>query len=165
MLVYDDVECYENGTVNYLLHAEETTCHRMLTKCDISEETGFSLRNPAHAEQPCTYRSYNRPTDDEGHVRFVSLLLLDDTLPVSFDETVPNWRLDVGSYTIYCNYRADGKVVHRNGIVTVGGYVTDALLLILKDSEPFAVVNGSIIRPTDGSKSPLESLWRITGRI
>ncbi len=165
VLIYDDVECYENGTVNYLLHAEDENCHRMLTQCEITEEKGFRVIRPGNKEEECAYLSFNRKTDDEGHVRFASILQLNPNLSYSFNESRPDWRLDIGEYTVYFNHRADGKVAHRNGIVIVGGYVTDALLLILKSGRPFAVVNGSIVRPANGGESPLESLYRITGRI
>ncbi len=164
ILIYDDVECYENGTVNYLLHAEKENCHKMLTECDVTTENGFIVDSYDKKETECTYLSFNRKTDDEGHVRFVSILQLDDKLTYSFNESSADWVLNIGEYTIYFNHRADGKVVHRNGIVTAGGFVTDALLLILKNGNPFAVVNGSIVRHVKGEKQSFESLYRITGK-
>lgn len=165
VLIYDDVECYETGTVNYLLHTENSSCHRMLTFCDVTVQNGFTKRTPDLSEAECTYLSFNRPTDTEGHVRFAALLLLDGTLTYTFEENTPDWTLQIGDYTVYFNHRADGKVAHRNGIVIMGGYITDALLLITKNGIPHSVVNGSIVRPADGTKSALESLYRVTGRI
>ncbi len=165
ILIYDDVECYDNGTVNYLLHAQNKNCHRMLTFCDVTVQKGFTTDTPDSSEAECTYLSFNRPTDSEGHVRFAALLQLDDTLTYRFEENTLDWTLEIGAYTIYFNHRADGKVAHRNGIVTMGGYITDALLLITKNGKPHSVVNGSIVRPTDGTPSPLERLYRVTGRI
>lgn len=169
ILIYDDVECYDCGTVSYLLHAADHSCHRMLTFCDVTVGTGYVSDRAEKHEFERTYFSFNRQTDDEGHVRFAALLLLDDTLSYAFEENTPNWVLNIGEYTLYFNYRADGKVMHRNALVTVDGFLTDALLLILKNSEPYAVVNGSIVRKKDPgtgeTASYLETLSRITGKL
>ena len=141
ILIYDDVECYENGEVNFLLHAKEENPFVMLTPCTVTEHDGYVGRE----KRPIQYKSYNRMTDDEGHVKFVSLLVLDETLHPVMTELDNAWKITCGDTNVYINRLSDGKIMHRNCINVMDGITTDAIILVDKQGK-YGVVNGSIVR-------------------
>ncbi len=141
ILIYDDVECYENGEVNFLLHAKKDNPFRMLTPCTITEHDGYVGREKA----PVTYQSFNRRTDEEGHVKFVSVLVLDESLMPVMAELDHAWKVICGDTKVYINLLSDGKIMHRNCINVMDGITTDAILLVDEQGK-YGVVNGSIVR-------------------
>jgi len=141
ILIYDDVECYEKGEVNFLLHAKEENPFRMLTPCSVKECDGYA----GHSMKQVTYQSYNRMTDDDGYVKFISVLALDDTLTPVMEELDNAYRIICGGTVVYVNCLSDGKFLHHNCINTMDGIETDAILLVDKQGR-YGVANGSIVR-------------------
>lgn len=159
IFIYDDVECYENGEVNFLLHAKNNSPFKMLTPATVTEETGF-LKNKDNQDYIEMYRSYNRKTDDEGHVKFISVLALDENIAPEYEEIENGYKVTYGNTKVYVNCRSDGKVMHKNCINTMDGITTDAMIVVEKDGR-FGAVNGSIVRK-DGV-SYLDTWVRMTG--
>ncbi|MBQ7152836.1 MAG: heparinase II/III family protein, partial [Clostridia bacterium] len=158
ILIYDDIESYENGEVNFLLHAKENNCFRMLSPHTTQEKTGYNPKDYSERK----YLSFNTHTDDEGHAKFAAVMLLDESLDVRFEELKLAWKITAGDTVVYINRRADGKVAHRNCVNNFDGIMTDAEIVVLKNGE-YGAVNASFIR-RDG-KSILESLARVTGLV
>ena len=161
IFIYDDVECYENGEVNFLLHAQENNSFKMLTPATETEHMGF-LKNEKDQDYVVYYKSYNRKTDDEGHVKFVSIISLDDSVNPVYEEIENGLKVTVGDTKVYVNTRSDGKVMHKNGISTLDGITTDAMILVDANGK-YGVANGSIVRK-DGI-SHLDTWVRITGWV
>lgn len=157
VLIYDDVQSYEPGTVSFLLHANEDTCFRMLTPCSLTRPHGY-IGNDV---QDCTYLSYNRPTDENGRVKFVSVLALNENKVPTFEELANGYKLTCGEMNVYINLFSDGRIMHRNCITEFDGITTDAIILTEENGE-FAVVNGSIVRKDE--KSFLDTLARVHGK-
>lgn len=141
ILIYDDVECYENGEVNFLLHAKEDNPFQMLTPCTVTERDGYA----GSSKKEVKYKSFNQMTDNEGHVKFVSVLLLDDKFTPVMTELENAWKITCGDTVVYVNRLSDGKIMHRNCINVMDGIMTDAILLVDKQGR-YGVVNGSIVR-------------------
>jgi len=160
ILIYDDVECYECGKVSFLLHAKENNTFKMLSPATVETREGYI--DGEFKEKNCTYTVYNTPTDDEGHAKFLGIILLDETKKVEFTDLTDAWKIVCGNSTVYVNRRADGKIAHRNCINVIDGYVTDAEILVEQNGR-HAVANGSIVRK-DGINY-LETLSRITGWV
>lgn len=156
ILVYDDVECYERGEVSFLLHAREPNCFHMLSPCSIEVKSGFS----GGGDRVSEYKSFVTTTDSEGHAKFLGVMALDPSLPLSFDDIPGGWRVICGDTAVYVNHLADGKIMQRNCVNVMDGIVTDAELLAVFNGE-YAAANCSIIRR--GGCSILESLSRVTG--
>ncbi len=159
IFIYDDVECYENGEVNFLLHALPNNPLKMLTPTTVTEKIGY-LKNEQGQDYIDMYKSYNRMTDDEGHAKFVSVLMLDDSLEPVYEEIENGIKVTVGDTKVYVNTRSDGKVMHKNGISTLDGITTDAMILVDANGK-YGVANGSIVRK-DGV-SYLDTWVRMTG--
>lgn len=157
ILIYDDVECYENGTVSFLLHAKEKNCFKMFTPCSVTKHDGYINKSEIPND---TYTSFNINTDDEDHAKFVSILLLDESLSPIYEEIDEGCKITCGKTTVYVNFRSDGKVMHRNCINIMDGITTDAVILVESDGR-YGVVNGSIVRK-DGI-SHLDTWARMTG--
>lgn len=157
ILIYDDVQSYEPGTVSFLLHANENTCFRMLTPCSLTRPHGY-IGNDV---QDCTYLSYNRPTDENGRVKFVSVLALNENKVPTFEELANGYKLTCDEMNVYINLFSDGRIMHRNCITEFDGITTDAIILTEENGE-FAVVNGSIVRKDE--KSFLDTLARVHGK-
>ena len=157
ILIYDDIQAHEPGEANFLLHANEPTCFKMLTECEEREEKGV-FGEDAHE---VTFKSFNRNTDSEGRVKFVSVLALGEETPTmqKLDEA---YKITCANTKVYINLLSDGRVMHRNCTNTFDGITTDAVILV-EDGEGYAAVNASSIRK-DG-KSLFDRLSRITGRI
>ena len=177
IVIYDDVECYESGRVSYVLHAEENTCHRMLTPHTTEIHEGWIDLGHGRGELEKAYRRYTVHTDTEGHAKFISVLLLDESItPVleetentadrmTPDETKRSYRLTLGETVIYINTRADGKVVHRNCDNLFDGIYTDAEMLLCRNGMPYAVVNASVVREGKNGDWALDVWARITDTI
>ncbi len=156
-LIYDDVECYDFGKVSFLLHAKENNCFKMLSPCTLTKCNGYS---DTTGESNHQYDSYNVHTDDEGHAKFVSVMVLDEGLTPIYEKIADGCKITCGKTTVYINFRSDGKIMHRNCINIMDGITTDAVMVI-NDGEKYGIVNGSIIRK-DGI-SYLDTLARVTG--
>ncbi|MBE6657974.1 MAG: hypothetical protein E7604_05955 [Ruminococcaceae bacterium] len=177
VVIYDDIECYDCGRVSYVLHAEASNCHRMLTPCTTEIHEGWvePVHGSGELEKP--YKRYTVNTDTEGHAKFVSVLLLDESItPVleemennachmASEETKTSYRLTLGETVVYINTRADGKVMHRNCDNVMDGIYTDAELMVCKNGMPYAVVNGSVVREGREGRWALDVWARITGTI
>lgn len=157
ILVYDDVECYDCGKVSFLLHAEEDSCFKMLSPCTVTKHNCYSDTVDKPNDQ---YTSFNVHTDDEGHAKFVGIMVLDESLSPVYEEIEDGCRITCGKTTVYINFRSDGKIMHRNCINIMDGIATDCMILV-NDGEKYGIVNGSIIRK-DGI-SYLDTLTRVTG--
>ncbi len=158
ILIYDDIWAYEEGEANLLLHAEESTCFKMLTPTEERTETGF-LGKDVHE---VTFKSYNKKTDDYGRVKFVSALCLDDSKTPVFEEIKDGYKVTYGDTKIYINILSDNRVMHRNCFNTFDGITTDATVLADQNGK-YSVVNASSVRK-DG-KSILDVYSRITDKI
>lgn len=159
IFIYDDVECYENGEVNFHLHAKPDHPLKMLTPATVTEKIGY-LRDEKGRDYVDMYKSYNRMTDDEGHVKFISVIPLVDGLEPIYEEIENGFKVTCGDTKVYVNSRSDGKVMHKNGISTLDGITTDAMILVDANGK-YAVANGSIVRK-DGV-SYLDTWVRMTG--
>ena len=157
ILVYDDVECYDFGKVSFLLHAEENNCFKMLSPCTVTKCNGYS---DTTGESNHQYDSYNVHTDDEGHAKFVGVMLLDESLDLKYEALTDGCKITCGKTTVYINFRSDGKIMHRNCINIMDGIVTDSVMTVF-DGVKYGVVNGSIIRKDNVSY--LDTLARVTG--
>ena len=157
ILVYDDVECYDDGEVNFLLHAKVENCFRMLTPHYIKMCDGYKDRSKEPNDK---YTSYNTRTDEEAHAKFIGVMVLDESIVPVIENLTDAYKITCGKTKVYINRRSDGKIMHRNCINTMDGIISDAVMVI-DDGEKYGVVNGSIIRK-DG-KSYLETLARVTG--
>ena len=158
ILIYDDIECYEKGEVNFLMHEDESS-FKMLTDCECTVREGYKDKSD---EINCTYKSYNLKTDEAGHAKFVSLIALDESKEISVSETAEYIKICYGESIYYINKRSDGKVMHRNCFVIVDGILTDATVLTDKGGK-ISVVNGSIVRKN--GESLLDEFSRINGFI
>ncbi len=156
ILIYDDVQSYEPGMISFLLHANEDTCFRMLSPCSLTKPHGFI----GDDVQDCTYFSYNRPTDENGRVKFVSVLALDENNVPSFEEIENGYKLTCGDMNVYINLFSDGRIMHRNCITEFDGITTDAVILVEENGQ-YAAVNASMIRK-DGI-SILDTFARVNG--
>ncbi len=161
IFIYDDVECYENGEVNFLLHATANNPLKMLTPATVTEHIGY-LKNKDAQDYIEMYKSYNRKTDDEGHVKFISVIPLDGSVDPVYEEIENGYKITCGNTKVYVNTRSDGKVMHKNCISTLDGITTDAMILVDHNSR-YAVANGSIVRK-DGV-SHLDTWVRMTGWV
>lgn len=176
IVIYDDIECYERGRVSYVLHAEAENCHRMLTPHTTEIHEGWIDLGRGREEIDKPYKRYTINTDSEGHAKFVSVLVLDDSITPVYEEienefcTAPeetkhSYRITLGETVIYINTRADGKVVHRNCDNLFDGIYTDAEMLLCKNGMPYAVVNGSIVREGKEGRWALDVWARVTDTI
>lgn len=158
ILIYDDIWGYEKGEANFLLHAEDKNCFRMLTPCEERTENGYLTSDIKEV----TFTSFNRESDDRGRVQFLSAICLNDSIIPEFTEIKDGYRVTYGKIKAYFNILADNRVMHRNCFNTFDGLTTDAMVLIDCDGE-YAVVNGSSIKK-DG-KTVLSRYARITDKI
>lgn len=176
IVIYDDIECYTCGRVSFVLHAEEQNCHRMLTPHTTEIHEGWRNEEDIRGEYPDRYKRFTMDTDSEGHAKFISVLLLDESItPVleqvenayaaAAEEAKTSYRLTLGETVVYINTRADGKVVHRNCDNLFDGIYTDAELLLCKNSMPYAVVNASVVREGKVGRWALDVWARITDTI
>ena len=123
------------------------------------------------------YKRYTVNTDTEGHAKFISVLLLDESITPILEEIENNayhaaseevkisYRLTIGETVLYINTRADGKVMHRNCDNVMDGIYTDAEIMVCKNGMPYAVVNGSVVREGREGRWALDVWARITGTI
>lgn len=158
ILIYDDIWGYEEGEMNFLLHAKENTCFKMLTPTEERTEKGY-LGNDVHE---VTFKSYNRKTDNYGRGKFVSALCLNGNIEPVFEEITDGYKITYGKKTFYINILSDNRVMHRNCFNTFDGILTDATVLAVTDDEYF-VVNGSIVRKEN--VIILDELARITDTV
>ena len=144
VLIYDDIECYENGECNFLIHEEvlNESSFKMLTPCEYTLKEGYT----EHNREPNTqYKSYNLKTDSEGHAKFISMLCFDENIEPTYEEFETYIKVTYGEKKFYINLLSDGKVMHNNCIIDPENYVTDAIILADNNSK-LGVVNGSIVR-------------------
>ena len=145
IFIYDDIECYENGTVNFLLHAEENNSFKMLTPCEYTLCDGYkNVSNEINDK----YYSYNLKTDDEGHAKFVSVICVDKDVEPLYEENEKYIKVTFGEEVYYVNKDSDGKIMHNNCIIKADGFETDAIILAINNGK-YGVVNGSILRKDD----------------
>lgn len=156
ILIYDDLETYEEGEVNFLLHAEKDTCFRMLTPHTVTECDGYR----GGEIKPDKYLSYNRSVGEDHRTKLVSVLLLDETLQPELTEIDGGYKLTCGETTVYMNVLADSRTMHRNCINIMDGIFTDATILV-KQGDRYGVVNGSAVRVNGEVK--LDTLARVNG--
>lgn len=158
ILVYDDIECYEKGEVNFLMHCEDENCFKMLTPCEYTIHDGYRKKSDVFN---CKYRSYNLPTAEEDHAKFVSVMALDGS-EATYEETDKYIKVVCGEAKFYINKLSDGRIMHNNCIINAEDYTTDAVILSEFNGE-IGVVNGSIVKK---SGEVLFSEWaRINGHI
>jgi len=177
VVIYDDIECYDCGRVSYVLHAEAENCHRMLTPHTTEIHEGWIDLGQGRGELEKPYKRYTVNTDTEGHAKFISVLLLDESITPILEEIENNayhaaseevkisYRLTIGETVLYINTRADGKVMHRNCDNVMDGIYTDAEIMVCKNGMPYAVVNGSVVREGREGRWALDVWARITGTI
>ena len=144
ILIYDDIECYENGVCNFLLHEEvlNESSFKMLTPCSFTLKEGYTEH---HREPNCQYKSYNLETDSEGHAKFVSMLCFDENIKPTYEKFETYIKVTYGDKKFFINLLSDGKVMHNNCIIAPENYETDAIILADNNGKS-AVVNGSIVR-------------------
>ncbi len=106
------------------------------------------------------YKSFNVHTDDEGHAKFVGIMVFDESISPVYEINDDGCRTTFGKTTVYINFRSDGKIMHRNCINIMNGITTDAMIVVDSNGK-YGVVNGSIIRKNNISY--LDTLSRITG--
>lgn len=158
ILIYDDIWAYEEGEVNFLLHAEDDTCFRMLTPYEERTEKGYF----GNEIKEVSFRSFNAKTNENGRIKLISALCLNDKKEVCFEEITDGYKITYGDIRIFINALSDNSVMHRNCFNTFEGILTDAVMLIDNNGEYF-VVNGSIVRK--GETIILDDFARITGKI
>ena len=158
ILIYDDVECYEAGTVSFLLHGLPGNTFRMLSPAEVENRLGWVDGGEKATAQ---YQAYHTMTDDQHHAKFCGIILLDEGLKPEMERVTDGWRITVGGTRVYVNHRADGKIIHRNCINVMDGIVTDAEILAVTEDGRYGVVNGSIVRKN--GLSILEVLSRVDG--
>lgn len=143
VLIYDDIECYECGTLNFLMHEEkENTCFYMLTPCDYTVHDGYNKKS---MEINCKYKSYNLKTDDEGHGKFISALALNDNIKPMAEEFDTYVKVTYGDKKFYVNKLSDGKNIQESCYINCDGYFTDATVLVDNNGK-LSVVNGSLVK-------------------
>lgn len=142
ILIYDDIECYEKGKVNFLLHAEEKNSFKMLTPCKKRDVDGYRDKSD---EINCKYTSFDLETDEDAHAKFVSVICVDDSAYPKYEEFEKYVKVTCGDTVTYINLFSDGRIMHNNCIYQADGYITDAIILIEQD-EKIGVINGSIVR-------------------
>lgn len=156
ILIYDDIETYEPGEVNFLLHAEKDNCFRMMTDCTVTECAGYR----GHDLTPDKYLSYNQPVGENHRVKFISVLLPDENLTPELTKIDNGYRLTCGNTKVYINATTDGSVMNRNCINVMDGITSDAVIVVKKDNK-YGVVNGSIVR--ENGEIKLDTLTRTNG--
>lgn len=159
ILIYDDIECYEKGEVNFLLHAEEKNSFKMLTPCKVRDVDGYRDKSD---EFNCTYKSFDLETGAEDHAKFVSVICVDDGIEPTYEEFEKYVKVTCGDTTVYINLFSDGRIMHNNCIYQADGFVTDAIILTEQNGK-IGVVNGSIVRKN--GETVLGKWARINGYI
>lgn len=157
ILIYDDIECYEHGELSFLLHAQNNNSFKMLTPCEYSK---CHLKDSK--EQEFYYSCYNLRTDENCRAKFVSVILLDDKDEPKLSETMDTIKVECKDTYAYINILSDGRIMHRNCLNVLGGYLTDAVILTLSNGK-VGVVNGSIVRHDD--EIILDVLERVNGIV
>ena len=89
------------------------------------------------------------------------LALRDDLTPILTEEDY-GFCVQCGEAKVYINLSSDGRIMHTNCLTGMGGYFTDAIMLIEQQNAIFAV-NSSIVRK-DG-EIILDSLARVTEKL
>ena len=161
ILIYDDIECYDNGECNYLLHEEvlNESSFEMLTPCEYTIKEGHT----EYSREPnCKYKSYSLKTDSDGHAKFVSMLCLDDNIKPTYEENETYIKVTYGETVFYINKTSDGKIMHNNCLIKADSYETDAVIVV-ENKEKLGVVNGSILRKD--SKTVFGNWSRVFGYV
>jgi len=159
ILIYDDIDCYEQGELSFLLHAEDNCSFKMLTPH--TEDVAVGYKN-AEPDKSVNVKVYKMNTDDECHGKFVSVILLDENLVAELSDVNDGYKVKCGDTTVYINCLSDGRIMHRNCQNVMDEYLTDAVI-ITENKGKFGVVNGSIIRKND--EVILDTLTRINGLV
>ena len=161
ILIYDDIEAYEQGIFEYLLHINEEFSDEFLM-LTLAEKTHMNGHLDHEPDIDVPFESYRMMSDESGRGKFVSALLINKNVRLKMEELKNGYKISDGSTNVYINKRSDGSVMHRNCLNEFNGYLTDSIILCEKDSEYF-VVNGSILRK-DGAVI-FDSLERKTALI
>ena len=161
ILIYDDIEAYEQGVFEYLLHINEEFSDEflMLTSAEKAHMNGHPDHEP---DIDVPFECYRMMSDENGRGKFVSALLINKNARLKTEELKDGYKISDGSTNIYINKRSDGSIMHRNCLNEFDGYLTDSIIFCEKGSEYF-VVNGSILRK-DGAVI-FDSLERKTALI
>ena len=154
IVIYDDIESHEDGTLTFLLHAQENNCFKMLTPCKAEMQTVYD----EDKEHPVQCMAYSVDTNGcKG--KFVSVLCLDDSKEVCYAEIKDGCKITSGETTVYINYLSDDPVAAKNCINSFDGLVTDGIMAV-KSGSRYGVVNGSILRKN--GKSIIDTPARVT---
>lgn len=158
VMIYDDLEAYESGKIQFLLHEKKSGYFKMLTECEKSIRKGFKNYNINETED---YFSYEQSTDAEGKAKFVSMIGK-KSCDYAISDSDDMYKVFGGDWTFYINKLSDGSVMHKNCINKAEDYETDAILLAIgKDGIFF--VNASFVRCN--GKALFDSKIRKTGFI
>lgn len=159
IFIYDDIECYEKGELSFLLHDEADSGFKMLTPHRTESMDGYKDAAPDDAVK---IKVFKQMTDDDCRAKFVSVILPGDKAEAEFSEVENGFKTTVGGVNVYVNALSNGSIMHRNCTNTLGGYLTDAVILT-EDNGRIGVVNASIVRKD--SKVILDTLKRVNGFV
>ncbi len=144
VLIYDDIEAYEPGEVDFLLHMDEKfeSEFEMLTPSVVEKNIGKKHKQP---ENEAVYRKFKIQTDADGRCKIVSIIKLATDLEITYTEENEIIQISDGTWNVSINALSDGRIMHNNCIVQTNKFTTDAVLVAQKENSYF-IVNGSILR-------------------
>ena len=190
ILVVDDVQTYDFGQLEWLLHPDGEVKREGLDlriskgaatvrvrplfpetfpdaglPTDYPEKMRLEERDGLADHDPDEGRRYYAllPAEPERREKFVTAILLETERSAASPPAIErlrgnDWigvrvRQGPESAEIYLNLRADGRIQHRNGINTMEGWETDALLTaVIRGERPrFLLADGSYLRRAGAS--------------
>ena len=141
ILIYDDVESYEQGELQFLVHEKKDGYFKMLTSAFKETRTGYKDHRVDETED---YFAYTQKTDKECRAKFISILGKNSNkCSMSYENST--YTVSMGDWTVYINELSDGRIMHENCINNMGGWETDAILLAVSKNKIF-FVNASLVR-------------------
>lgn len=159
ILIYDDAESYEQGTVDFLLHAESSFNFSMLTPCEVSEIDGYKDHQP---DEIVKTKVFSQKTDENRKTKFIFAIPLKENVNITLENVENGYIVKSDNDTVYINTLTDRRIMHHNCINTIDNYTTDAIM-VTKSHGKYGIVNGSILRK-DGAVI-LDTLKRMTGLV
>ena len=179
LIIVDDVLCHEPNNVQFLLHydGEQHACDdgsvlitgarshaKLYTEMQIESREGYLSSRygygtvPGGPATPCEYLCLSTPCTDRVH-SLMNVIALNDAADGLIVERLEGRecigvRLILGDMQreLWYNLRADGRRMHINSNNTLGGWDTDAYLLMTEREQEQAgifMVAGSYLRKGD----------------
>lgn len=158
VFIYDDIEAYEEGRAQFLIHEKKAGYFKMLSDCQKKVCIGIRDHCIDEIEE---YSAFTQETDADMRVKYIAVIGENHDC-TTLTKGQSSYVISNGKWSIYINVLSDGRMMHQNCINLLGGYETDAVLLALHNEKIF-FVNASFIRKN--GKPIFSRLERKTGTI